>query len=165
MSSIFLGILRVPGRHRRCVSPMPRRLRGGKSWRSAFNINNVVTYEFKESVGIPLRKQPIVLSSTFFPLAQYVNVTEKRYLYRAVDTCLWNGVRCIYKQLQFDSMMATLNREIETRETLLHYFGFGAKGTEPSPSLLSDRGINPSWLTVATLYYSTESCSCMRARV
>jgi hypothetical protein len=104
---------------------------------------NVVTYEFKESVGIPLRKQPIVLSSTFFPLAQYVDVTEKRYLYRAVDTCLWNGVRCIYKQLQFDSMMDTLHREIETRETLLHYFGFDETGTEPSPSLLSDRGINP----------------------
>lgn len=106
---------------------------------------NIVTYEFKESVGIPLRKQPIVLSSTFFPLAQYVDVTEKRYLYRAVDTCLWNGVRCIYKQLQFDSMMNTLHREIETRETLLHYFSFGemGTGTDPSPSLLSDRGINP----------------------
>jgi hypothetical protein len=101
-----------------------------------FNADNSITYEFKGSVGIPLRKQPILISSTF-PIAQFPDITEKRYLYRAVDTCIWEGVRCVYKQLQFDSMIDTLDREIKTRETFMRYFG------EKDPSSLSSRGINP----------------------
>jgi hypothetical protein len=94
------------------------------------------TYEFKASIGLPLRKQPI-LNSSAFPTAQFTDITEKRYLYRAVDTCIWKGMRCIYKQLQVDSMIDTLLREITSREKLMRHFG------EKDPSLLSNHGINP----------------------
>jgi hypothetical protein len=71
-----------------------------------FNADGNITYEFKASIGIPLRKQPILISSTF-PIVQFVDITEKIYLYRAVDTCIWKGMHCIYKQLQFGSMIDT----------------------------------------------------------
>jgi hypothetical protein len=100
------------------------------------NARGDATYEIKPSVGLPLRKQPILCSSTF-PTAKFVEVTEKTYLHHAVDMCTWNGARCIYKQLRFDSMIETLLREISSREKLMHYFG------ETDPSLLSRHGINP----------------------
>lgn len=102
-----------------------------------FDEDGNITYEFKQGpMGIPLRNQPILISSTF-PIAQYVDITQKRYLCHAVDTCVWNGVPCTYKQIQFDPMVGTLCREIESRETLMHHFGV------TDPLALSNRGINP----------------------
>ena len=84
--------------------------------------NNIVTYEIKPSIGIPLRKQPIVSESTFLT-ADYNDVTEKRYVYRAVDTCIWRGTRCIYKQLEFDDLIPQMEREIQSREALINGLG------------------------------------------
>jgi hypothetical protein len=101
-----------------------------------FNVDGSITYEFKGSIGISLSKQPILINSTF-PIAQFVDIMEKRYLCRAIDTSTWKGVHCVYKQLQFDSVIDTVFREIESRETFMRYFG------EKDPSSLSSRGINP----------------------
>jgi hypothetical protein len=101
-----------------------------------FNPDGSIKPEFKGSIGIPLLKQPILISSTF-PIAQFLDITEKRYLYSDVDTCIWKGERCIYKQLQFDSMIDTLFREIKSREMFMRYFG------EKDLSSLLSRGINP----------------------
>ena len=70
-------------------------------------------YEIKQSIGVPLHKQPIVSNCTF-PTANYVDVTEKTYVFRAVDTCVWNGMSCIYKQLEFDSLIPQMQREISS---------------------------------------------------
>lgn len=101
-----------------------------------FNADGSDSYELKESVGLPLRKQPIICNSPF-PTTKLVDVKEKRYLRLGVDICTWNGSRCIYKQLQFDSMIEPLLREIRSRETLMQYFN------EKAPSFLSKHGINP----------------------
>ena len=101
-----------------------------------FDDNGKVMYEIKSCVGLPLRKQPI-LSSSAFPTTKLEDVKEKKYLHRAVDTCTWNGVHCIYKQLEFDSMVQTLLREISSREKLMHYFN------EADPYLLARHGITP----------------------
>lgn len=98
--------------------------------------NNNATYEIKGSVGKPLRKQPIV-SKCSLPTVQWVQVTEKKYLFGAVDACVWNGMECIYKQLEFDEMIEPMKREIRSRETLLHHF----RGNYNT--LLSNHGICP----------------------
>jgi len=103
--------------------------------------NNNATYEIKGSVGKPLRKQPIV-SKCSLPTVQWVQVTEKKYLFGAVDAYVWNGMECIYKQLKFDEMIEPMKREIRSRETLLHHFG----GTDNT--LLSNHGICPIFTVV-----------------
>jgi hypothetical protein len=99
--------------------------------------DNHATYEVKASIGIPLRKQPIV-SGALLPVVKHVEIKEKKYFFRAVDTCVWNGMRCMFKQLEFDGMIGPMQREIWSRERLLHYFG----GTENS--LLSEHGVCPA---------------------
>ena len=98
--------------------------------------NNNATYQIKGSVGKPLRKQPIV-SKCSLPTVQWIQITEKKYLFGAVDACVWNGMECIYKQLEFDEMIEPMKCEIQSRETLLHHFG----GTDNT--LLSNHGICP----------------------
>jgi len=54
-----------------------------------------------------------------------------------VDTCVWNGISCIYKQLEFDGLIPQMQREISSRESLLCHFN----GTDPT--LLSTLGVSP----------------------
>jgi hypothetical protein len=109
--------------------------------RKPFNTINIdrngnATYEVKQSIGVPLRRQPIV-SGCSFPTANYDDITKKKYVDRAVDTCVWKGTTCIYKQLEFDGLIAQMQREISLRETILHHFD----GT--NPALLSTLGVSP----------------------
>jgi hypothetical protein len=80
--------------------------------------------------------QPIV-STPLLPIVKAGEIKQKKYFFRAVDTCVWNGMRCIFKQLEFDAMIGSMQREISSRERLLHYFG----GTDNS--LLSKHGVCP----------------------
>ena len=106
-----------------------------------FNTMNVdcdgnVTFETKADVGIPLRKQPI-FSQALLPTAKLAEIRAKKFLFRAVDTCVWNGRNCVYKQIEFDAFIDAMQREIWAREILLSYFG------GPDPAILSNHGVCP----------------------
>jgi hypothetical protein len=90
-----------------------------------FNVINIddhnhVTYELDERAGLPLYRLPIVEHSPF-PTIQLFDLSEKMYYTRAIDTCKWNGMRCMYKQIQFDSMIGSMCREIQLRERILQH--------------------------------------------
>lgn len=109
--------------------------------RKPFNTINIdrngnATYEIKPSIGVPLRRQPIIYGCSF-PTANYDDITRKKYIDRAVDTCVWKGINCIYKQLEFDGLIPQMQREISLRETILHHFN------ETNPALLSTFGVSP----------------------
>ena len=92
----------------------------------SFNTINIdqdgnVTYDMKPSVGIPLRKQPVV-SNCIFPTVDSAEITNKQYFFRAIDTCLWNNTSCFYKQIEFDDMIRHIEREITVREVLVRHF-------------------------------------------
>lgn len=93
----------------------------------------VVTYSTKDAVGRPLH--PPIVYAPFLPTVNYTDVTQKKYLRLSVDTCHWNGIVCLYKQLEFDEDIGRLRREIACRERLLHRFGHDAA--------LSEYGICP----------------------
>jgi len=95
------------------------------------------TYEIKRSVGKPLRKQPIV-SKCSLPTVQCVQVNGEKYLFGAVDACVWNGMECIYKHLEFDEMFEPMKREIQSRETLLSPLWWHRQYTIVKPWNLSD---------------------------
>jgi hypothetical protein len=103
----------------------------------SFNTINVVEDNITRSVGTkvgrPLRL-PIV-ASPFLPTANYADITNKKYLRLSADTCAWNGLNCVYKQLEFDEDVGRLQRDISSREKLMHYFGRDAQ--------LSQYGICP----------------------
>lgn len=93
-------------------------------------------YEMAPSIGIPLRKQPIV-SKCAFPTAKDTEITQKHCLFRAVDVCVWKGVNCFYKQLEFDDLVPQMMREISSRESLLRHFNL------TDHLQLSAYGVNP----------------------
>lgn len=91
-----------------------------------FNTVNIngdgsATHEIKASIGVPLRRQPIVSDSTF-PTVYHDDIMKKRYLDRAIDICEWNGKVCLYKQLEFDGLIPQMQREIFTREAICNHF-------------------------------------------
>jgi hypothetical protein len=98
----------------------------------SFNVINVVenniTHSIGTNVGRPLRL-PIV-SSSLLPTANYADITHKKYLRLSADICTWNGLNCVYKQLEFDEHIGRLQRDISSREKLLHYFGRDAQLSE-----------------------------------
>jgi tRNA A-37 threonylcarbamoyl transferase component Bud32 len=96
-------------------------------------VGNDVTHSVGNKVGRPLRL-PIV-ASPFLPVANYAEITQKKYLRLSADTCVWNRLNCVYKQLEFDEYIGRLQREISSREKLLHHFGREAA--------LSEYGICP----------------------
>jgi tRNA A-37 threonylcarbamoyl transferase component Bud32 len=103
----------------------------------SFNVINIVeghvTCSVGSKVGRPLRL-PIV-ASAFLPFANYTDITHKKYLRLSADTCTWNGLDCVYKQLEFDEYIGRLQRDIVSREKLLNHFGRDAP--------LSEYGICP----------------------
>ena len=62
--------------------------------------NSHAKLSLKPNVGRPIRP-PVILSSSL-PTADYHDVVNKTYYNLSVDTCLWNGVKYMYKQLEFD---------------------------------------------------------------
>ena len=78
---------------------------------NTININKgVITYTTKEKISRPLR--PPIVSEPSFPLAHYTDICQKKYLRLAVDTCRWNGLDFVYKQLEFDEFTKAMQREI-----------------------------------------------------
>src|SRR5947207_148122 len=78
---------------------------------NVININQgIATYCIRENVGWGMYP-PIVCASTF-PLVSYTDVLRKKYLRFSVDTCVWNGQDCVYKQLEFDTFVRSMQREI-----------------------------------------------------
>ena len=115
---------------------------------NTININKgVVTYTTKEKISRPLR--PPIVSKPSFPVAHYTDIRQKKYLRLAVDTCGWNGLDFVYKQLEFEEFTNAMQREITSRETLLEYYG-------PNTSL-SEYGICP---IIAIVVDGTEPFLC-----
>ena len=83
--------------------------------------NNNAIYELNMSIGKALRNLPIV-SSSYFPICLVDEIMKKRYLQGALDICEWNGMKCVYKQIEFDPMIEPMKREVEAQESLLNYF-------------------------------------------
>lgn len=101
---------------------------------NTINMNkDVVTYTTKENISRPLR--PPIVSEPSFPVAHYSDISQKTYMRLAVDTCYWNGLHCVYKQLEFDEFIKAVQREISSREALLEYYGHDIS--------LSEHGICP----------------------
>lgn len=84
-------------------------------------VDDRVTLSVGSKVGRPLR--PPIIDSPFLPIAHYMDITQKKYLRLSADTCTWNGLNCVYKQLEFDEYIGRLQRDIVSREKLLHHFG------------------------------------------
>lgn len=106
-----------------------------------FNTVNIdgagsATYKIEASIGVPLRRQPIV-SDSAFPTVYHEIIMKKRYLDRAIDICEWNGKVCLYKQLEFDGLIPQMRREISTREAICDHF------SKIDPAQLATLGITP----------------------
>ncbi|KND91733.1 hypothetical protein TOPH_03834 [Tolypocladium ophioglossoides CBS 100239] len=57
------------------------------------------------------------------PTTTFDQLKEKTYLSRGADYCLWNGIKCVFKRIEFDVDMQSFAREIKTRETLIDCMG------------------------------------------
>ena len=95
------------------------------SLHNSFNVINLigdrVTCSIGNEVGRPLR--PPIVASPFLPTVNSADITHKKYLRLSADTCTWNGLNCVYKQLEFDEDIGRLQRDISSHEKLLHHFG------------------------------------------
>jgi hypothetical protein len=94
-----------------------------ESHREPFNTINidktgVVVYSINENVGRPIHGL-LRYDRLRIPSVPQSEVHEKSYLYRAVDTCIWRGMKCVYKQIEFSEDITPMEREISTRENLL----------------------------------------------
>jgi hypothetical protein len=98
-------------------------------------------YEIKETIGRSVQGLPIV-SGSIFPIVYFHEITQKEYISDFVDTCVWNGINCFYKQIEEDWIIPRIKREISIRETVLHHFG------ETDNDWLSKHGISPIVIVV-----------------
>lgn len=80
-----------------------------------------LSFDFKPSIGRALRNQPII-ENGIIPITSLNAITEKKYYHDSVDTCIWRGRKCVYKQIFFDENVQRMKREINTREILLQHF-------------------------------------------
>ena len=89
----------------------------------SFNVitisNGQTSFSLRPKVGRPVRP-PLVLYSSF-PTANYGDVVRKKYYDLSVDTCMWNGAKYMYKQIEFDEDIPRLQREIRCREKLQQF--------------------------------------------
>lgn len=76
-------------------------------------------------------------TGSVFPRITTEEVLEKRFLAGSVDSCTWNGQRCVYKQILFEEDIPRLRREISVRERLIERAGL------VSESQMSMFGISP----------------------
>jgi hypothetical protein len=89
---------------------------------NTININKgIITHTLQDTEEVARPIRPPVISDSTFPIAKYTEVTQKKYLREAVNTCVWSGIQCIYKQLEFDDLifLNAMQREISVREKLL----------------------------------------------
>ena len=101
-----------------------------------FDSQGNVVYSIKENVGRPIRGLP-EYQGQVFQTAHIKDVCDKQYLFRAVDTCVWQGVKCVYKQIEFTENIEAMQREIASREALLEFYG------SKDVSALTNHGVSP----------------------
>jgi len=83
---------------------------------NTININEVgnVTYSIKPNTGRPMRRP--IISSSFLPLVPHSDITCKKYLRLSADSCIWNGRDCVFKNLEFDNYIESMERNFISRE-------------------------------------------------
>ena len=57
------------------------------------------------------------------PTTTFDHIKQKIHLSCAVDRCVWNGLDCVFKRIEFWEDLEVMKREIRTRERLLHELG------------------------------------------
>lgn len=80
-----------------------------------------VSFDLQPSIGKAIYNHPTI-EDGIIPITSLNAVTEKKYWHDSIDTCVWEGKNCIYKQILFDENVQRMKREINTRETLLQHF-------------------------------------------
>lgn len=101
-----------------------------------FDKEGNVVYSIKENIGRAIRGLP-EYQGQVFQTAHIKDICDKQYLFRAVDTCVWQGIKCVYKQIEFTENIEAMQREITSREALLEFYG------STDVSVLANYGVSP----------------------
>ncbi|KAK0111711.1 hypothetical protein ONS95_002054 [Cadophora gregata] len=94
-----------------------------------FNVINVtsdgtfITYETQpdDDVARPITKKLRYdpNDSRFIAISDSGELTDKSYLGRGVDRCMWKNRECVFKRIEFNVDIQAIDREIKVREQLM----------------------------------------------
>lgn len=75
-----------------------------------------------------------------FPTTTFDLIKRKTFLSCSSDRCVWKGLDCVFKRIEFDEDLAIIEREIRTRETLVRAL---KQSTDPEATMQSRFHILP----------------------
>lgn len=74
-------------------------------------------------VGMPISERFFCghNSSDHLPTIKFKELKDKRYLSRGADYCDWEGIKCVFKRIEFDCDNESHEKEIRARERLIQH--------------------------------------------
>jgi hypothetical protein len=91
------------------------------------------------TVGIQVPRTLKCCLTSVFPTTSTDEILEKQFLAGSVDSCTWNGRKCVYKHILFEEDVVCVQREISVRTQLIERAGW----VSSPESQMSMVGISP----------------------